>query len=301
MAGRQGSISHYRVIFGFYSCGYNDPYGTEESMTQLIGAICKDGQKVIALSDRMVSTGDMTLTFEHPRMKAERLSDKAVVLTAGTVHEPDLLRQAREEAKGKDRILDIAEVLKEIYQQVREKHIVDEVLRPQTGLTSLADWRKEQKGLHDHLVMGLSEEIRNYALGLTLLLVGFDKEGHLIRVGDPGTYRSYDNLSYCTIGMGDRHSDNTFAWHKYSRMFPLNDATFIAFEAQKRAEMAGGVGHATDILIIDDEGIGEVKPETVEALEGIYDDRETRSERTGFDKRITELEIQTNDLEVETD
>lgn len=40
------------------------------TMTQLIGAICENGKKVITLSDRMVSTGDMTLAFEHPRMES---------------------------------------------------------------------------------------------------------------------------------------------------------------------------------------------------------------------------------------
>ncbi|MCH8877631.1 MAG: hypothetical protein IIA89_12530 [Chloroflexi bacterium] len=266
-------------------------------MTQLIGAICEDGKTVIAVSDRMVSTGDMTLTFEHPRMKAERLTEKAIVLTAGTVHEPDLLRQAREKAKGKDRILEIADVVKDVYQDVREKHIVDEVLRPHTGLTSLADWRNEQKNLHDHLVISLNEEIANYGLGLTLMLVGFDDEGHLIRINDPGTYRSYDNLSYCCLGMGNRHADNTFAWYRYSRLFPVNDALYIAFEAKKKAEMAGGVGSSTDILIINAEGTKEVAVETIVKLEAIYHDRESRRERTGFDKKITELEIQANSLE----
>ncbi len=303
---QKASGSNYRFIFillsGKYKSNNNGINHIKETLlTQLIGAICEDGQKVIALSDRMISTGDMTLTFEHPRMKAERLSDKAFVLTAGTVHEPDLLRQAREEAKGKDRILDIAEVLNVIYQDTREKHIVDEVIRPKTGLKSFDEWRKAQKGLHDHLVMTLNEEIANYGLGLTLMLVGFDDEGHLIRINDPGTYRSYDTLSYCCLGMGTRHSDNTFAWYRYSRLFSLNDALYIAFEAKKKAEMAGGVGSSTDILIIDKRGALEVAAETIENLEAIYNDRESRSERTGFDETITELEVRTKNLEASGD
>lgn len=39
-------------------------------MTQLIAAICENGSNVVTASDRMVSTGDMTLAFEHPRKKA---------------------------------------------------------------------------------------------------------------------------------------------------------------------------------------------------------------------------------------
>jgi hypothetical protein len=266
-------------------------------MTQLVGALCDDGKEVITVSDRMVSTGDMTLTFEQPKIKAVQVSEKSVVLTAGTVHEPDLIRQAKVQARGLDRVLGIAEVLKEVYQEIREKHIVDEVLRPQTGLRSLAEWRAEQRGLHDGIIMGLNEEISRYRLRLSLLLAGYDDEGHIISIGDPGTYRSYDNLGYCCMGMGDRHADNVFAWYRYSRVFPLKDALFIAFEAKKRSEMAGGVGKSTDILIIDNEGVKEVAQSTVQSLEDIYNDREARAERTGFDKRISELEVQTQLLE----
>ena len=266
-------------------------------MTQLIGVICEHGKKVITLSDRMVSTGDMTLAFEHPHIKAKAISQAAVVMTAGTVHEPDLLRQAKERAKGKDQLIEIADVLKEVYQEFREQHVIDEVLRPLAGIKSFGEWHGKQRSLHDGLVMDLNQTIAGYRLGLSLLLAGVDRSGHLIRIDDPGIYRSYDSLSYCCIGMGDRHADNVFAWYKYSSAFPLTEALYIGFEAKKRAELAGGVGKSTDILLIDDKSIREIKSETTSALEAIYYDRESKSEREEFDKRITELAIQTSELE----
>ncbi len=270
-------------------------------MTQLIGAICDDGKKVITLSDRMVSTGDMTLAFEHPRIKAMVITQKSVVMTAGTVHEPDLLRQAKERAKGKERIVEIADILKEVYQEFREEHVVDEVLRPLAGIKSFAEWHGKQRSLHDGLVMDLNQGIANYRLGLSLLLAGVDNGGHLIRIDDPGIYRSFDSLSYCCIGMGDRHADNVYAWYKYSSAFPLVEALYIGFEAKKRSEMAGGVGKLTDILIMDTNGIKEICPGTINILEEIYYDRESKSERAGFDKRITELKIQMRELESSQD
>jgi hypothetical protein len=266
-------------------------------MTQLIGAICEDGKKVIALSDRMVSTGDMTLAFEHPHMKARPITNKAIVLTAGTVHEPDMIRLAKDRARGKDKILDIADILKELYQDFREKHVIDEVLRPQAGIKSFAEWHAKQRSLHDGIVMDLSHAISNFRLELSLLLAGVDDTGHLIRIGDPGTYRSYDTLAYCCIGMGDRHSENVFAWYKYSQALPLTEALYIAFEGKKRAEMAGGVGQTTDIIVIDAKGIQQIKADTIKVLEEIYCERESRSERAGFDKSIKELKVQTGSLE----
>lgn len=266
-------------------------------MTQLVGAICEHGTKVITISDRMVSTGDMTLSFEHPRLKAFAVTEQSVVLTAGTVHEPDLLREAREKSKGRERIIDIANVIVEIYQEIRESHMIDEVLRPRLGISEMDNWHQKQRMLHDGIVIDVDNEIQRYGLGLHLLLAGIDDKSHLIRIRDPGIYRSYDNLAYCTIGMGERHADNVFAWYKYSSEFPLNDAIYIAFEAKKRSEMAGGVGIATDVIVIDEGGIKKLNDDTVANLEKIYNEREKDRQRTGFDKRITELEIVTDELE----
>jgi len=270
-------------------------------MTQLVAAICEDGRKVITVSDRMVSTGDMTLAFEQPRTKAVQVSRRAIVLTAGTIHEPDLIRQARDEAKGKDSLVEIADALKSVFQEIREKHIVDEVLRRLSGIASFAEWHSKQTGLHDQLAMILNEEVRNYRLNLSLMLAGLDSEGHIICILDPGTWRSYDNLSFCCMGMGDRHADNVFAWYQYSRAFSLNHTLYIAFEAKKRAEMAGGVGQSTDIVIIDAAGIQKVAAETVDFLGEIYNDREAKAQGTGFDQRITELEVQSSTLETPGD
>lgn len=261
-------------------------------MTQLVGAICQGGKTVVTVSDRMVGTGDMTLQFEQPRRKAVLLCSNAVVLMAGTIHEPDLIRKAQLGAKGKDDLLIIADTLKDVFQEFREKHLVDEVLRPQTGMKSLDQWRDEQSKLHDSTVLNVSRDIEKYELGLSLLLAGVDTEGHLIRLGDPGTYRSFDYLSYCCIGMGDRHADNVFAWYKYSREVGLNEALYIAFEAKKKAEMAGGVGSSTDILIIDQDSISEVEESTIKKLEHIYNEREAQRECQKFDDSVTKLAIQ---------
>ena len=264
-------------------------------MTQLIAALCEKGKAVVTVSDRMVSTTDMTLTFEPDESKARWLTDRSVVLTAGTLHEPDLLIEAREKARGKERLTDIAEVLKRIYADVRRRRIEDEVLRPMAGIDSFNEYHVKQSGLHESVVIDMNERIRRYDLGLALLLAGIDErgEGHCILIENPGTWRSYDFLGYCTAGIGDRHADNAFAWYQYTQSIPLRDALYIAFEAKTRAEMAGGVGKATDAHIVSREhGIEVVDPAVIERLEVIYAERENRGQRRGFDASITELEIQ---------
>ncbi len=69
-------------------------------------------------------------------------------------------------------------------------------------------------------------------------------------------------------------------------------------EAKKKAETAGGVGQATDMIIIDKDGIKMVEQQTIAELEEIYNERETIRERRGFDKRIIELKVATRKIDV---
>ena len=278
----------------------NKVYHEEGKMTQLIAALCQcEGKpKVIGISDRMLSSDDMTLTFERDEPKIEVITNATSVLIAGTLDEPDLIRDVRAKAKGKDKATDIAELFKEAYQTLRIKHIEDEILIPLAGIKSFKEYHEKQSTLHDSVMLDLNERIRKYNVGLTLLLIGIDEQGgHIIGITNPGMWRSYDTLGFLCIGMGDRHADNVFAWYKYTPSIPLRDTIYIAFEAKKKAETAGGVGQSTDIWIIGKDGIDIVEQQTITELGEIYRERETIRERRGFDKRITELKIQAGKAE----
>lgn len=280
------------------SSGRVDDYLGGKPMTQLIAIICDCGRSLVGISDRMVTTGDMTLGFESPNRKAEIITSKSAVLLAGTVHEPDLVRDAKQRARGKDRIREIAEAFADVYLELRTKRIEDEVLKARAGIKSFAEYHQKQKMLHESLIFDLNERVRNHDLGLSVILLGIDDSAHIFHITNPGTARSFDNLGYCTVGMGDRHADNVFAWYRYSSTTPLNEALYIAFEAKKKSEMAGGVGAITDVLIITGDGPQIVEESTVQALLEVYNEREHGTQRRTLDKRITELKIETRKAEV---
>jgi len=267
-------------------------------MTQLIAVICDCGRSVIGISDRMVTTGDMTLGFESPNRKADIITAKSAVLLAGTVHEPDLVRDAKQRAKGKDRIREIAEAFTDVYLELRTKRIEDEVLKARAGIKSFAEYHQKQQMLHESLVFDINDRVRRHDLGLSVILLGIDDSAHIFHISNPGTSRSFDNLGYCTVGMGDRHADNVFAWYRYCSATPLKEALYIAFEAKKKAEMAGGVGAITDALIITSDGPQIVEESTLQALLEVYNDREHGTQRKSFDRRITELKLETRKAEV---
>lgn len=133
---------------------------------------------------------------------------------------------------------------------------------------------------------------------MVLLLLGIDEnkdgQGHIIRISNPGVWRSFDKLGFCCLGMGDNHAMSVFAWYKYTSSIALKDATYIAFEAKKRSEVAGGVGKETDMYIISKKGIKKIPDIIIEKLEAIYNEREEEKRNRGIDERISKLGIKTS-------
>jgi len=258
-------------------------------MTQLIGAICENREKVILLADRMVSTFDMSLAFEYDEPKGKVVSHNAMVLTAGTTHEPELIEDTKKEIKEKENIRTIAENLSKQYRQIREKRITHDVLS-RSGISSFAEFHRLQNMLNPKIVDDLDDRIYRYDLGLRLLLGGVDETAHLYMISDPGSFRSFDAIAFCCIGSGDRHAAPVFALFGFSPKMKAEIVLQISFEAKKKAEMAGGVGKKTDIWIIDKEGIKVVSDETIAELEEAHEKQEDLT------KYFKSIEIKTENL-----
>jgi hypothetical protein len=267
-------------------------------MTQLIGALCDDRKQVILVSDRMVTAGDFTLGFEH-EPKYERISHNALLLTAGTIHEPELVDDAKASIAGITSIRQMAECLSEIYRKIRKKRIEDEVLGCY-GLLSFEDFYQKQRLLHEDTNLEILRGIESYGseegLGVEFILGGVDnKKAHLYRILDPGTYRSYDTLGYCCVGMGNRHAEPVFAFLGFMPSLKVSEVLQIAYTAKKRAELAGGIGRITDVWIINKEGCYEVLRETIDQLDSINQDKELVSQlRTDIKVKTKQIEYLPN-------
>jgi hypothetical protein len=258
-------------------------------MTQLVGAICEDGKKLVLLSDRMV--GRAGLTFERGS-KGQRVSNNAMVLSAGTVHEPELIMEIKNEFQGKTNpaVLEIAKFTTNEYHKTRLARIVDEVLRAR-GFDSIGDFYQAHKLLHDSLVIDINSMIERYELGVYLLVAGVDSEAHIYFICDPGVYSSFDEIGFFCPGMGKEQAESTFVWYEFSPNLSLRETLYISFEAKKKAEAAGSVGSTTDAWIIDKEGIHEVQRHTIEELERIYAERQRAHQANRFGKEITDIEL----------
>ena len=255
-------------------------------MTQLIGAVCENGKKILLLSDRLVSRAG--LAFER-ETKGQKIATNAMVLSAGTVHEPELIAQAKNDLSGisKPPILKIAKKLTEKYQEIRLCRISDEVLKAK-GFNSIESYYDKQKILHDSVVFDINREIEKYDLGVHILLGGVDRRAHLYYIQNPGTYSSFDDIGFFCPGMGKEQAESTFVWYEFASSLSVNEALYIAFEAKKKAETAGDVGKTTDAWLVDKGGTYEIRRQTIEKLEEIY---RVRQALPRFDEKITELRV----------
>ncbi len=266
-------------------------------VTQLIGALCEGRTKVVLISDRMVTAADFTLGFEH-EPKFTMMSPFALVLSAGTIHEPELLEDASANITGVGiaSMRQTAESISESYRKIRKKRVEDEILSCY-GLSSFDDFYQKQRLLHEDTNMRILNDIENYGspenggLGAQFIVGGVDhKKAHVYAIGDPGTYRSYDSLGYCCLGIGSRHAEPVFAFFQFKPSLKVSETLQIAYAAKKRAEMAGGVGKETDAWIVTEEGSYEITRETIDKLEDFYQKKE------GVSQLWPGLEIKTRRL-----
>jgi len=155
---------------------------------------------VILVSDRLVSRAG--LTFERDP-KGEKIAENSMVLTAGTMHEPELIDQVRSDLStiSKPPILSVARALTQKYHEIRLSRIRDQVLKAR-GFDSLEEYYNRQKLQHDALVIDLNSQIEQYDLGVHILLAGVDSKAHFYYIRNPGTYESYDSIGFFCPGNG---------------------------------------------------------------------------------------------------
>jgi hypothetical protein len=238
-------------------------------MTQIVCALCEDRSKIVFVSDRMVSSSDDSLHFEH-EPKGQMMSRNTMVFSTGTTHEPEIIDEARAEIVGRRMgITQMAEILSNHYQSTRRKSIEIAILSKH-GLRSFDEYLSKQQLLADDVIRDIEGELENYEFDLEIMLGGIDSKakGQIYLVHELEKPQSYTDIGFCSLGSGERHTDPVFAFYGYSLSMPVEQVLFISYMAKKRAEMAGGVGETTDIWIMDAEGCYKVLPRTIVQLDG---------------------------------
>lgn len=244
-----------------------------ENMTICIGAICEKRAKAVCASDRMITSRQLLIEFEHNEPKFEILTKKCLALTAGEALPPtEIFRKARTEIQDSPRIAEIAVAIEKNFASARMKRVEDLHFKPR-GLT-LQNFIQAQRVMNPNVVLRLDRTVETTKMNLQVLIVGVDMDGgHLFQVVDPGHAECFDRLGFHAVGSGLPHAVSTLITYNYTPQVSLKEATYIIYEAKRNAEKAPGVGKAIDMAILDDQGIRIIKPNEIDLLEKIYQAR----------------------------
>lgn len=253
-------------------------------MTVCIAAACDNGQAVVVASDRMLSAPFLTIEFDHPDAKIDLIGSKCVALTAGdALSVQDILVGGLGiAAQLQDPTVDlIAQHVRNRFVEVRKRRINELVLGPR-GLDFDMFYAGGIQRLPGELAMFLDSQIQQAELGSSIILAGVDASGaHIFAVEDPGTTACFDRLGYHSVGSGHRHALLTLVSRSQHKTADIYTTMFNVFAAKRAAELAPGVGNATEMRVVTPQGVQQITPDEIVRLEQIYSEdvkpRETTS------------------------
>jgi 20S proteasome alpha/beta subunit len=243
-------------------------------MTICLGALCRenaDGDTVVLASDRMVTWMGLT-EFEHQVPKVHQVSASTWALIAG-----DALagaRIARDVARAASTsgvsVEDVANLIANRYAEVRIEAAAANILTPR-GMTLQQFYQMHQQ-LLPQITGGIDTALANYNLGVDMIVAGVDGSGgHLFTVGNPGSMaQCHDVIGTVAVGSGFIHAIQSMIGFRHASMDPQKDVLFRVFASKRRAELAPGVGHETDLAVINIHGARHLSRATLDELDRIY-------------------------------
>ena len=243
-------------------------------MTICIAANFAEG--VVVAADRMISASHLTLEFDHPDTKIHPISSSCVVLSAGDALVIDELLRAGTGIAGQlqnPMVMNFADHLRLSYVNVRQQLASRKILEPR-GLSFESFYREGRISMIPaEMAMALDSRIQQLQLGISLIVAGIDSSGaHIFGIDDPGQCVCFDRIGYHSIGSGHRHALLTLIGNKQDRRTTANDALRNVYMAKRAAEVAPGVGKATDMWVITQDGIMHTQ-EIIPKLERWYDNK----------------------------
>ena len=221
----------------------------------------------------MLSAPFLTIEFDHPDAKIDMIGGRCVALTAGDALSVQdiLVGGLGVAAQLQDPTVElIAQHVRNRFVEVRKRRINEMVLGPR-GLDFDMFYAGGIQRLPGELAMFLDAQIQQAQLGSSIILAGVDASGaHIFAVEDPGTTLCFDRLGYHSVGSGHRHALLTLVAKGQHKTGDMYSTMFNVFAAKKAAELAPGVGTATEMRVITPQGVQTLGPDVIAELERIF-------------------------------
>jgi 20S proteasome alpha/beta subunit len=146
--------------------------------------------------------------------------------------------------------------------------------------------------LNQQITMALDNALASFNLGVEYLFAGVDESGaHLFSIENPGgSNRVHDVIGYAAVGSGAIHAMQAMIGFGHHPNTAINEAVFRVYAAKRRAEVAPGVGHDTDLAIVTRNGIEYFAQDRLDTLEENYKAFE-KSTRQALDELLKDLAV----------
>lgn len=261
-------------------------------VTVCVTAMC-NGNTIIGASDRMLTAGD--IQFEPQQTKIFPLTTSIAVMLAGDSSmqaevlqcvQSDVNKRIDSEPQKWWNVSDIAELYSQHYNKVRFKKAERAILAPLglDGDTFIA----RQREMEPSLVRQITEELINFDTPFTsTIFAGIDSGGPHIYVANCSNITCQDNVGFASIGVGVWHASSQLMFSGHTRLKPFPETLLTVYSAKKRAEVAPGVGEATDMFVVGP-SLGSytvIGEHVLSRLAKIYADEQKRERKASINAR----------------
>jgi 20S proteasome alpha/beta subunit len=278
-----------------------------QSMTVCVAAICNN-TTVVGAADRLLTAGDVE--FEPPLTKIMPVTNSVAVMIAGDASLQTQIMYALKDKIDRELLLPSTEWLKvrkiadwyyQAFQTARNSKAENAILNP-LGLDS-ETFIGKQNQMDSVLVNKLASELVNFSIAeVQAIIAGVDGDGPHIYVVDNRGVEARDTVGFAAIGVGYWHANSQMMFAQHAKWKPMPDTLFLTYAAKKRAEVAPGVGEATDMFMIGPAtgSYFQIGEHVLEALKGIYGKTRERAQqsqeqaRLEVNKYVEELNAEAN-------
>jgi len=259
-------------------------------LTVCVAALYAGGGGVIGASDRMITAGDVQ--FEPQQTKLVTLTNSITIMLAGDSSlqmeivykvRTDIQRRLQDNPGTVFEVQEVADLYAHFYVQARRKRSENAILAP-IGL-DYDSFVLRQQELAPELVKQLATELINFEMPqVSAIIAGVDTDGGHIYLVHGSDVSCQDGVGFAAIGAGYWHSNSQLMFGGHHKYRPFPESLLLVYSSKKRAEVAPGVGNATDMFIIEGlEGHTAVGLHVLDGLERIY--QTAQNEQKEIEKR----------------
>lgn len=227
----------------------------ESNVTVCVAAIC-DNASVFGASDRMLTSGDVK--FEPPQEKIYSISSSIAVMIAGDASlqlqlvqqlQSDAVKLIEQNPQAWLPVREVALIYHNLYKQEQKRRAHTALLTP-LGLDETSFITLQQQ-MAPSLVKQLTSEIVSFDMpDIETIIAGVDLTGPHIYTANNRGISCHDGAGFAAIGVGYWHANSQFMFAEHARTKPMAQTLLLTYAAKRRAEVAPGVGEATDMFMI---------------------------------------------------